>query len=181
MGERCYVNIKCPKLQVDQLCDILGAEPEISGNWGDGWQSMSFEECNYALEEERKDAASKGLVFLGHHGPVQGAYPGALFASNGDGQLYQVVHMDDDDLTPVVPLTTELSVCTTALKQVRKAYGAYLDLLEEARGHSEPDFGEMLEARLDCLNNEAIIDELGLHDPEQVGMLLDYIRIKKGG
>jgi hypothetical protein len=40
------------------------------------------------------------------------------------------------------------------------------------------DFVEMLEARLDCLANETIIDEMALYDPEQMDLLLTYLRGK---
>jgi hypothetical protein len=176
------MNVKCPEHQAGVLCDILGAEPETSDPFGKGWVKMSFTECNWALEEERQDAANKGMKFFGYHGSVPGAYPAAIFASWGDGILYQAVHLDDDRMSPVVHLLeSTLDVDQEELNCVKEAYSVYLNILEEALGprkDKDMDFGEQLEARLDCLDNETIIREMGFHDTENVDLLLDYIRVK---
>jgi len=179
MGERCYVIVRCPEDQADGLCEILGDEPEVRNSFGDGWVEMGFDQCNWAVEEEREEAACRGLVFFGFHGSVQGAYPGTIFASNGDGELYQAIHLDDDTLAPVVHLTED-GVDPEELAHAQKVFEIYRALKARAM-EREGDFGEMLEANLRCSSNEKVIEQMALHDIENVGLVLDYVRFLMDG
>lgn len=180
MGDRTYVIISCQEHKCAELCEILGDEPETTQLYGKNrWVQMGFSECNAALEDERMEAARQGHAFFGWHFAGDD-YPAALFASNGDGELYQVLAMNPGGGGGVEPaVLVDLNGNLKDLEGARTALAVYRYVREMAvlEKDKDMDFGERLESKLDCLDNEAVINELDLHDTENVSLLLDYIRV----
>ena len=83
MGDRCSVNIRVHKddIEKDGWKTFLEEEGPPESEDGPGWWAAS--ECNYALFEERSDLAASGVRFYGFHSEG-GEYPACLFASDGE-------------------------------------------------------------------------------------------------
>lgn len=181
MGDRAYVSINVLDHDAGRLCDILRDEPEEKEPIGtNGWIRMGFPECAADSEEERKEAAQEGVMFYGYHCAGDN-YPAALFASNGDGELYRVAGLASQyGVDPVVVVSmkgdpVDLMRARTVLAVYRSVKGEALEVSDDL------DFGEKLESSLASDDNAGVIDELGLHDPENMDLILDYIRNMKGG
>lgn len=184
MSERVAVYVSIYEYDAAQFCEIVGDEPEFSGPFGtEGWVELTFSPCAGAMEEERKEAARQGLVFFGrHHGCTD--HTAAVFCSNGDGELYSVTAVEIQG--EIIPVTTHEWHPEKGFRDLPMDDGVKATFEEvwlRARGgtkEEDMDFGERLEANLKCSSNEKVIDQMGFHDPENVELLLAYIRVKLG-
>lgn len=80
MGDRCWTELTCRKLDYDStLHDYLPESEQIEPGVVQAWNSAA----NGGLFEEREAWAEAGIPFYGEHAPCLGAYEGAIFASDG--------------------------------------------------------------------------------------------------
>jgi hypothetical protein len=130
MGDRCYVSVVLNQQDIIKFCEVIGDEPNSVKNLNDSeWIRLAFEECNYAIEDERHAAARAGIKFYGYHFDGD-SYPAALFASNGDRVLYSVmaVLLDLGGVTPFVVLNNDGTVNEQYLTSAKKTMAVYNDV-----------------------------------------------------
>lgn len=180
MGERCYLHCGVRPDHAERLEAIVEGVLQPAHNDCGLFKVLICEE--FSDGEVLEMAAREGLVFYGYSTPG-GDYPASQFSSNGDGELYCVPGLwrDGSGYEPVIVVSQTGGIVPSEIANVRTCLAVYRQVRAMAFPEEEEsyDFGDMLEARLDCIDNDAIIDEMGLNDPEVMGMLLDYIRIKR--
>ena len=99
MADRCHLELTLRRDDLDRFGAILDEPPGIKW-WvvlvwepAEGIIEVAVQQANYALYEEREQAAAQGIPFLGHHG--QGYdYEGCVFASLHGVQLEAYVDRD---------------------------------------------------------------------------------------
>ena len=134
MGDRCYMQITLHQRDMDRFAAILSTPP--GEPWWDeeidepaaGLVRVALNEANYALYDEREEAARVGVPFLGWHGDG-GDYGGYAFASlrgvqreapiNRDGDLELAV---DRDLMPLNG-TRYLRLYVAKARAVERVFG----------------------------------------------------------
>lgn len=183
MTERVSVHVSIYDGDAVRFCEVYGEEPEMTTKIGpNGWVEMDFGAIAGAGEEERKEAAKLGIRFFGYHHACDD-HPAAIFCSDGDGELYSWLGMKvyDGFVRPVSVWTLDKDKLEAYAEPHDGLVTVFQELYTAAWApppdEEELDFGGMLEARLDCLNNETIIREMSFHDTENVDLLLDYIRV----
>ena len=182
MTDCCTAHVHIHERDIEAFCKAFNSDPQLTSNVPGGhWKKLMFESCNYGDHGALVECAAVPLRFYGYHGPGSG-YPASVFASNGDGTLYLTRGIQDSAgfVEPVVTMDIPTaSPSADELDDVTAVVEIYAALVEEARGGSvkldQPAFNRFLEARLDALNNFAIVAEMG-HDAAIVCQLLDYIR-----
>jgi hypothetical protein len=185
MSERVSVHVSLHKIDVARFCEVYGEEPEMTRDIGPNeWVEMDFGPISGAGEEERRTAAAKGIMFFGYHWACDD-HPAAVFCSTGDGELYSWLGMKvyDGTIRPVSVWTLDKDKLESYAEPHNDVIDAFQEVYKAAwEEPKEEDFSfeGMLEARLDCLDNKTIIEEMGLYDPEVVSQLLDYLRTALG-
>jgi hypothetical protein len=101
MGDRCHLQLTLRREDLDRFGAILN-EPAGSTWWNEeynepapGIVEVGIHEANYALFDEREQAAREGIPFFGNHGEG-GDYAGCAFAGIGGRQIE--VYTDRDGL-----------------------------------------------------------------------------------
>jgi len=181
MGDRCYLQCGVAPECVKDMEDIVELIPQPGLAECGKFMTMTDDQANYGSYEDLENAAKVGLIFYGYnsHGDE---YSARKFASDGDGELYFVKCLEEEEgtLSPVVGVGPSGEADPEFLHNVRKCLGVYNRVKALAfPSEEEGNFGVMLEARLDCLDNDTVMQEMALYDLDNVGMLLDYIRLKK--
>ena len=149
MGDRCYLQLTLRRDDLGQFGAILGAEPgtewwnEDIGEPAPGVVEIALCEANYALWDEREQAASDGIPFFGNHGEG-GDYAGCEFVSLDGRQLE--VYTDRDGLLCVqiddhMRLLTDLEHIRDYLGQ-RRAVQHLFGIPPRVDEYFEPDLDD---------------------------------------
>lgn len=176
------------KEHAEKFCEHVDFRPEDAEDRGNGWVEFRDDQMPWGGEEACEKAAKDGVDFIAEHGQHY-MWPAAWMIGHQSEYFHLVVPYYEGGGWPTIPVSKSTSGWWLDPHE-RDAVLKPLEIAEQYAKEAEaemwsgyippdePDFGEMLEARLDCLNNETIIREMGFHDPENVGLLLDYIRVK---
>jgi len=119
MGDRAYVRLTCRQEDAGRFEQIGFVEDCTEGELA---VSMVDEEANYAHYSELTELAKASVVFCGWH-DAGGGYDGAMFASGGDGQYYDVLSTSQESL-PLLRVNSEGAILEGDLDGVREYYSA---------------------------------------------------------
>lgn len=134
MGDRCWLQVKVAKKDVDGFWDVMGRDfqPDEEGH---NFVSYFIEEANYGWYDELIRAADSGYVFSGDHGP--GAeYSGRHFCGI-DGKHYDCVTANDMLVVAVNDLGIPVASDVEAAREYAGAYNRVSDILFFGEGGGE--------------------------------------------
>jgi hypothetical protein len=137
MGDRCYLEITMRRADLPRFGSAVGEKPDE--NWWDADDpvtdhpdlvTVQLYEANYALYDQRHEAAKAGIPFYGTHG--EGGEYGAYAFAALDGEMLEAPlnHEGDlilalnDDLEPVDPDDlVHLRAYVAKLRAVKALFG----------------------------------------------------------